>query len=445
MNAETAPLLSAKRDTKRPAGGTRLLFATSAILVCVTLCVIPLIVASLTSPDRNGKKHNSSSPSRSQFCVAHAAYGTEFRSIAEVSAVTKRRYAEMHGYQFLEYISDSLDEFVDTNCPELRGQIDLAYSKTTPVKSCGMWAALRDSCDYVLWTDADAVLVDSSLTMEALLYLEPSQGVSTEDVERLGGKDVLFFLEAYKELGLCPELNDDPAPGFCGSADSFGNCVNTGALILRKSDFAETMIRNQLALAIFDNDFLLDSPCSTQNLGVGASRNITWDQCMFVGETEQCTLSCMYRNEPQLLDNTMCRVSDDNQTHYLFGTLLDPPEEALESLLEYAAAHNIQLPNTTTPTDMFEGAAAPHRKPPRPYQGSLVYNCMGGDYEEKLQCVTYATYYMWPEMNTLPIQEQQRLKDPGLLASPRISGAADAAAGARRASSRRGAASSGDQ
>lgn len=248
----------------------------------------------------------------------------------------------------------------------------------------------------MLWTDADAVLVDSSLRMEDLLYMEPNEHVSRDDVARLADKEVLFFLEAYEQLGLCPDLFDleDLTPGDCGSANDFGNCVNTGALIVRSGEFAETLIRDQLALAIFDNDFLLHSPCSTNDLGVGAARNITWDQCMFPGETEQCTLSCLYRNRPQLLEKTMCRVSDDNTTHYLFGTLLDAPPEAISSFRVYSERHGLSIPVENSSMSLYDGK----HKPPREYKGSLVYNCMGGDFSKKLECVTYATFSMWPEM-----------------------------------------------
>ncbi|KAJ8600220.1 hypothetical protein CTAYLR_001939 [Chrysophaeum taylorii] len=327
---------------------------------------------------------------RSRFCVAHAAYGSEYSSMAKISAVTKRRYAQLHGYRFLEFVAPSLDDFVDAYCPELKGQIALAYSKTTPVKSCGIWAALRDSCDYVLWTDADAVVVDSSIRLEELMYLEDGKRASSEDVDRLTDRSVLFFLEAYKKFGLCPGLAD-PAlePGSCGSPEEFGNCVNTGAMIFKSGTFAETLIRDQLALAVFDNDFLRNSPCSTNNLG--NAKNLTWDQCAFSGETEQCTLSCLYRNNPVLLEDTVCRVSDDNRTHYLFGTLLDPPEEAVESFADLG----LSIPSETNAMRQFDG----NHGPPHPYDGSFIYNCMGGDFARKFECLAYATYSMWPEMH----------------------------------------------
>lgn len=365
-------------------GWTRIgLVMAAALGIAGTLCVVPFAARAAF------RRHETSAvekTNRSRFCIAQAAYGDEYVSMAAVTSVSKQRYAALHGYRYLEYAASSLDDFVDKYCPELAGQIALAYSKTTPVKSCGIWAALRDSCDYVLWTDADAVLVDSSIRLEDLMYLDDAS-----QADGLAGRDVLFFLEAYKKLGLCSSLSaPNLPPGYCGTVDDFANCVNTGALIVKSGAFAETLIRDQLAMAVFDNDFLLHSPCATDSLGSGLARNITWDQCMFQGETEQCTLSCLYRNNPTLLDSTVCRISDDNNTHYLFGTLLDPPEEALTS---FENEVGVDASNVSA-MELYDG----HHDPPHPYDGTFIYNCMGGNFEQKMKCVTFATYSLWPDM-----------------------------------------------
>ena len=340
--------------------------------------------------------------SRTKFCVAHGAYGENYKSIAALSARTKAKYADLHGYRFVEFIGDTLDDFVDKYCPELAGQIKYAYSATTPVKSCGIWASLRDSCDYVLWTDADAIIVDSSITMEHLLFMDDDEA----DDDLVRSKDVLFFLESYADLGLCPDLTSPERQlpkGSCGLPDEFGNCVNTGAVIMRSGDFTETLLREQLAMAVFDNDFLTNSPCSTNDLGTGFAKNLTWDQCMFTGETEQCTLSCLYRQNPKFLENTACQISNDNQTHYLFGTLLSPPIEAVISYLDtlkddtppekIVIPKNLQFNTTDDYLDYLRSIGPPH-----PYEGTFVYNCMGGDFFQKMNCVAMATYWLWPEM-----------------------------------------------
>uniref|UniRef100_A0A7S3JWD9 Nucleotide-diphospho-sugar transferase domain-containing protein n=1 Tax=Aureoumbra lagunensis TaxID=44058 RepID=A0A7S3JWD9_9STRA len=408
---ERHPLLKG-RPSQLASWGRLSMFASTIIIIVVTAFCLTSpttstwirgtrLIDTKTIPSDLG-------PERSKFCVAHAAYGSEYKQIAAMSAVTKKHYADLHGYKFLQYIGDTLDEFVHSYCPELAGQIELAYSRTTPVKSCGIWAALRDSCDYVLWTDADSVIVDSSIKMEDLLYLDhpktaanlvSEQFFSDEDLQKqadaLHKKDVLFFLESYSALGLCSGLTQRSLNlGACGLPDEFANCVNTGAMIMRSGPFAETFLRDQLALAVFDNEFLLHSPCSTNNLGTGFAKNLTWDQCMFRGETEQCTLSCLYRQNPKLLENTMCRISDDISTHFLFGRLLDPPKQTIDSLRGLYDKRSQQYTasgETSSWTSSLSGV-------PHPYKGTLVYNCMGGDSALKMDCVTRATYLIWPEM-----------------------------------------------
>ena len=380
----------------------------SGLAIVGSMGVVPLTTVAYLKQRSSSLTTTTTTTKRSKFCVAHAAYGEDYKSIAAVTAVTKQRYAKLHGYRFLEYVSDTLDDFVNDYCPELAGQIRLAYSLTTPVKSCGIWAALRDSCDYVFWTDADAVIVDSSIRMEKLLFMDEfdekekrkfSGGELTgKEFERqnlIRNKDVLFFLESYQKLGLCSGLTERPlALGSCGFPDEFGNCVNTGAVLMRSGEFTETLLRDQLALAVFDNDFLLESPCSTNDLGSGYALNLTWDQCMFRGETEQCTLSCLYRQNPLLFEKTMCQISDDNTTHYLFGTLLDPPPAAVQSFLDNIHHTKESIANTTD--DYLQQVR--DIGPPHPYKGTLVYNCMGGNFVQKMNCATFATYWLWPEM-----------------------------------------------
>lgn len=72
------------------------------------MCVVPIATvgwARQATVLGDKDRHQKAAP-RSRFCVAHAAYGSEYKTIAQVSALTKRRYAKMHGYRFLQYLSD---------------------------------------------------------------------------------------------------------------------------------------------------------------------------------------------------------------------------------------------------------------------------------------------------------------------------------------------------
>ena len=68
----------------------------------------------------------------------------------------------------------------------------------------------------------------------------------------LGDREAAFFLETTG------------VSGDCGTADEFAAHVDAGAFVLKSGSWAEVLLRQQLALSIFDNDFLEHSPCSTR-------------------------------------------------------------------------------------------------------------------------------------------------------------------------------------
>ena len=73
---------------------------------------------------------------RHKYCVAHAAYG-DYLPVAEITAASKRSYANARGYAFHELLGATREDYVAAHCPELGAQIHGAFSKTTPVKACG--------------------------------------------------------------------------------------------------------------------------------------------------------------------------------------------------------------------------------------------------------------------------------------------------------------------
>ena len=165
----------------------------------------------------------------------------------------------------------------------------------------------------------------------------------------------------------------------------FANCVNTGALILRSGFFAESFMREQLTMAIFPTTFLEHSPCSTR----GFMADIPdWDQCAFPHKTEQCTLECLYRVQPDLFNATRCRVAT-KERNYLSGVLL---EDHFQSL----AYGGNTTGNTTELMRVFKDSVLMPK-----YEGSFVFNCMGGDPAvgpAKLICARQATLNYWPQL-----------------------------------------------
>ena len=179
----------------------------------------------------------------------------------------------------------------------------------------------------------------------------------------LGDREAAFFLETTG------------VSGACGSADEFAAHVDAGAFVLKSGSWAEVLLRQQLALSIFDNEFLEHSPCSTKGLD---PLNPNWDQCHYAGKTEQCTLGCLYRTQPQLLERTRC-VYASLASSPLGGVLLEPDYQV--------AAYGVNASSVAE----FLGDVFPAIAPRA--DGLLVFNCMGGTAAEKVLCVEWATAF----------------------------------------------------
>ena len=317
-----------------------------AVLASLVLASQPADETRRQRRDEAKRRSSLSAPKKHAYCVAHGAYGNYTR-VARVASRSKRAYARSRGYGFVELLAENRDDFLATHCPELRGEAERAFSKTTPVKACGVWAALRDSCEAVLWTDADSIVVDGRLGVEQII----------------GDREAAFFLETTG------------VSGDCGTADEFAAHVDAGAFVLKSGSWAEVLLRQQLALSIFDNAFLEHSPCSTKGLD---PLNPNWDQCHYAGKTEQCTLGCLYRTQPQLLERTRC-VYASLASSPLGGVLLEPDYQV--------AAYGVNASSVAE----FLGEVFPAIAPRA--DGLLVFNCMGGTAAEKVLCVEWATAF----------------------------------------------------
>ena len=144
-------------------------------------------------------------------------------------------------------------------------------------------------------------------------------------------------------------------------------------------------MREQLTMAIFPTTFLEHSPCSTRGLMADIP---DWDQCAFPHKTEQCTLECLYRVQPDLFNATRCRVAT-KERNYLSGVLL---EDHFQSL----AYGGNTTGNTTELMRVFKDSVLMPK-----YEGSFVFNCMGGDPAvgpAKLICARQATLNYWPQL-----------------------------------------------
>ena len=106
--------------------------------------------------------------------------------------------------------------------------------------------------------------------------------------------------------------------------------------------------------------------------------NPNWDQCHYAGKTEQCTLGCLYRTQPRLLERTRC-VYASLSVSPLGGVLLEPDYQV--------AAYGVNASSVAE----FLGDVFPAIAPRA--DGLLVFNCMGGTAAEKVLCVEWATAF----------------------------------------------------
>ncbi|KAH8049452.1 racemase/epimerase [Aureococcus anophagefferens] len=96
-----------------------------------------------------------------------------------------RAYAARHGYDVVVRLGSSLED-MSRGCGDyatVSGRDGLDYTMAV-TKYCALKAAQDEGCDYALWTDADAVFVDTATPLEAFL-------------ERAGGAPLVFSLPTY--------------------------------------------------------------------------------------------------------------------------------------------------------------------------------------------------------------------------------------------------------
>ena len=146
-----------------------------------------------------------------------------------------------------------------------------------------------------------------------------------------------------------------------------------GAFVLKSGSWAEVLLR-QLALSIFDNEFLEHSPCSTRGL------------------------------DPQLGPGTSATTRarrSSARSVVSIGRSRNPrPNEVRLRALAASPLGGV-LPSPTTRSRPTASTLAVRRLSPRGTcfrrsrraHGLLVFNCMGGTAAEKVLCVEWATAF----------------------------------------------------
>ena len=171
-----------------------------------------------------------------KMCVVHAAYGDEYTTMSEEYTLPlKRAYAARHGYDVVVRLGSSLED-MSRGCGDyatVSGRDGLDYTMAV-TKYCALKAAQDEGCDYALWTDADAVFVDTATPLEAFL-------------ERAGGAPLVFSLPTYAG-DVCADAV--PADHSCpADPEVLAQCLNLGAFLvdLRAGSRGAALVERVLA------------------------------------------------------------------------------------------------------------------------------------------------------------------------------------------------------
>ena len=304
-------------------------------------------------------------------CLGHVAYGERSESLpyqsaretfilhrylklGAATANNKREYARQNQYTFVPMGAQDYETLLMRYCPLIAAEARIA-DPITGAKFCAMRYALTEQgCDWMLLTDVDSVVIDTSVRIEDLIGGETAF-LST----RVAIPDVVWFVNWSLVSEIREETEVEEASrasiigGSCGDVVVFAASLNTGAFLMRSSTFTfDLLTHNVLALSSMGPSFLTESACSTA--GIGAAEQ---DQCASNSGVGECSIGCIHRMHPDWLEKA-------------WG-LSALPSDAPAVL----AAINMVSPRLS--------AQAGH--------GTLLANCIGSvSQEDNMDCIRYA-------------------------------------------------------
>lgn len=238
-------------------------------------------------------------------CLLHAAWGAEYMALShKYTLPTKEAYARKYSYSVLPYMRDTYEELIMmdfTRCHH--GALvrnSSGYDKQTVIKFCSVWEAFEDGCDTVLWTDADAVIGSSKYSLE--YWINQS---STADVyysmSDTGATDKKWS-QPWGHTGVAGHrvCLTENFPGLtCPSVALFASCLNSGAFIMRRSNFSWQYLGRVLERSRRSTEPV----CETWTLNPSH-----FDQCNLSvpGKGDQCAISCEAIQDESLLGHFAC-------------------------------------------------------------------------------------------------------------------------------------------
>jgi len=125
---------------------------------------------------------------------------------------------------------------------------------------CAVWEAFEEGCESVLWTDADAVIHNQLKSLEQWM-----------DQDRHA--DVYWALSEPKPWCKPPKLPQES--GSC-PVEIFGRCMNSGAFIIRKTDWSKSFVSHMLQ----GSGPILERKCAHEKWNPSCGGDSAGDQCV---------------------------------------------------------------------------------------------------------------------------------------------------------------------
>lgn len=250
-------------------------------------------VTDLIEMDQTASSKASDDESQAKgICMLHVTFGEEYSKLSEAITIpNKRRYAEKHGYTLLVSQAPSLDLLLAKYFAFCGFTPKHGADSLTTVKFCAIHKALVvNKCKAVLWTDSDALIFSSDITIESWLDSNPNADV--------------FWSLGNSDNALCKESGH--AAAGCPSLGSFVACLNAGAFLVRNTEWSINFAVKVLRRSRITHK---DPVCNTAN-----TNQMNKDQCTLPKHTltpgpgygDQCAVTC----------ETIAQEDDDIMEHF---------------------------------------------------------------------------------------------------------------------------------
>jgi hypothetical protein len=235
-------------------------------------------------------------------CLVTAGVGNPFAFVAEVLGQSKDMYAKKWGYRNYVYLDHRYDKYVQwCSQTEFGKNVSWKHWKRFHIhpvmKFCAMaHAMIERNCTYVFWTDGDGVIVDWDTSLS---FDWPGSVKSSSSEPWLlaslagfpqGGRHVNKYGKHAVGKGLGSRLPANKGAAFCEAADSctdfykFSSCLNSGAILMRRSSEAFRIMYGSLSASALSIDHRLKL-CSTAHMNPWK-----FEQCHAGGD--QCGMTC---------------------------------------------------------------------------------------------------------------------------------------------------------